>query len=326
LKKVLVIRLSSIGDIVLTTPVIRCLKRQMPGVQVHYAVKKQFQAVVSANPFIDKVHIFDGDLNALADELKREGFDFVADLHKNFRSMYIRRTLKVPAAGFPKLNYKKWLYTKLKINFMPDLHIVDRYFRAVLPLGIKNDGQGLDYFIPAEDEVDIHTLPPGFEKGYIAFAIGAMHATKRLPEHKIIRICIGLDKPVVLLGGKDDADRGEAIASQAGDRVANYCGKLSINQSASLVRQADAVITHDTGLMHIAAAFRKNIVSVWGNTVPEFGMSPYMPENQERSTIVEVKGLSCRPCSKLGYDRCPKKHFRCMEEIEAEEVIKTVRR
>jgi ADP-heptose:LPS heptosyltransferase len=208
---------------------------------------------------------------------------------------------------------------------MPDVHIVDRYFRAVLPLGIKNDGKGLDYFIPAEDEVEISKLPAGFEKGYIAFAIGAMHATKRLPDHKIIEICIGLDAPVVLLGGKDDADRGELIAMQAGDRVANYCGKLSINQSASLVRQADAVITHDTGLMHIAAAFRKNIVSVWGNTVPEFGMSPYMPENLERSTIVEVKGLSCRPCSKLGYDRCPKKHFRCMEEIEAEEVTRTLR-
>lgn len=325
MKKVLVIRLSSIGDIVLTTPVIRCLKQQLPGVRVHFAVKKQFQGVISANPNIDKVHVFDGDLKAFANELKREGFDFVADLHKNFRSAYIRRKLGVPSAGFPKLNIRKWLYTKLKINLMPDLHIVDRYFTAVIPLGIKNDGNGLDYFIPAEDEVDISTLPAGFGEGYVAFAIGAMHATKRLSDHKIIGICTGLDKPVLLLGGMDDAERGEAIAAQAGDTVANYCGKLSINQSASLVRQADAVITHDTGLMHIAAAFQKNIVSVWGNTVPEFGMSPYMPENQERSTIVEVKGLSCRPCSKLGYDRCPKKHFRCMERIEVEEVIRTVR-
>jgi ADP-heptose:LPS heptosyltransferase len=325
LKKVLVIRLSSIGDIVLTTPVIRCLKQQLPGAEVHFAVKKQFQAVVSANPYIDKVRVFDGDLKAFTDELKKEGFDFVADLHKNFRSSYIKRRLGAPSAGFPKLNLQKWLYTKLKINLMPDVHIVDRYFKAVHPFGIKNDGKGLDYFIPAEDEVDIHTLPPGFEKGYIAFAIGAMHATKRLPEHKIIEICKGLGKPVVLLGGKDDADRGDSIAAQAGDRVANYCGKLSINQSASLVRQADAVITHDTGLMHIAAAFQKKIVSVWGNTVPGFGMSPYMPENRERSTIVEVKGLSCRPCSKLGYDRCPRGHFRCMEEIEAGEVIRTVR-
>jgi ADP-heptose:LPS heptosyltransferase len=325
LKKILVIRLSSIGDIVLTSPVLRCLKQQLPGVSIHFAVKRQFLTVVASNPYIDKIHVFDGDLKAFTRELKQEQFDYIVDLHQNFRSWFIRLKLRTRSSGFPKLNFRKWLLTRLKINLMPDIHIVDRYFKAVIPLGIRNDDKGLDYFIPQDEEFDVRTLPAEFEKGYVAFVIGAKHATKRLPEKKIVAICRESGHPFVMLGGKDDAERSEAIAREAGPMVVSFCGRLSLNQSASLVRQAGAVITHDTGLMHVAAAYHKKIISVWGNTVPEFGMTPYMPENPGNSTIVEVKGLSCRPCSKLGYDRCPKKHFRCMEEVDAVKVAEAIR-
>ncbi|HRB40127.1 MAG TPA: glycosyltransferase family 9 protein, partial [Bacteroidia bacterium] len=100
------------------------------------------------------------------------------------------------------------------------------------------------------------------------------------------------------------------------------CGITSIGQSASLIKQSKAVITHDTGLMHIAAALRKKIVSVWGNTVPEFGMYPYLPVNSVPFSISEVKNLNCRPCSKIGYNTCPKKHFRCMNDMDIQEIIK----
>jgi len=320
LKKILVIRLSSIGDIVLTSPVVRCVKAQMPGAEIHFAVKRQYLPVVSSNPHIDKVHTFNNDLKAFVRELKKERFDYIIDLHQNFRSWYIRGSLKVPSRGFRKLNFRKWLLTRLRINLLPDTHIVDRYFRACSTLGIRNDGQGLDYFIPQEDEYALEKLPRGFEKGYVAFAIGARHATKCLPVHKIAAICQLSGRQVVLLGGKEDAETAEEVIIQAGPYIYSLCGRLSLNQSASIVRQADVVITHDTGLMHIAAAFRKRVISVWGNTVPEFGMSPYMPGNPENSVIIQVQGLSCRPCSKLGYDRCPKKHFRCMEEIDTDEV------
>jgi ADP-heptose:LPS heptosyltransferase len=324
LKKILVIRLSSIGDIVLTSPVLRCLKQQMPGVSIHFAVKRQFLPVVASNPHIDKIHVFDGDLKAFTRELKQEQFDYIVDLHQNFRSWFIRLNLRTRSSGFPKLNFAKWLLTRLKIDVMPDVHIVDRYFRAAMPLGIRNDGKGLDYFIPREEEIEVTTLPTGFAQGYVAFVIGAKHATKRLPEKKIVSICRESGHPFVLLGGKEDAERSEAIAREAGPMVVSFCGKLSLNQSASLIRQAGAVITHDTGLMHVAAAFRKKIISVWGNTVPEFGMTPFMPVDPGNSVIIEVKGLSCRPCSKLGYDRCPKKHFRCMEEIDVQGVVKAL--
>jgi len=318
LKKVLIIRFSSIGDIVLTTPVIRCVKQQLNEAEVHFAVKKAFLPVVAANPYIDKIHVLEGDLAEFAKRLRAEKFDYIVDLHQNLRSWRIRLSAswRTPSLGFPKLNVRKWMLTKLKIDLMPDIHIVDRYFKAAKKLGIVNDGKGLDYFIPLEDEYDLKLLPEPFIQGFTGFVIGAKHATKRLPVHKIISICLGLQNPVILLGGPEDAETAGKIVTAAGPHVLSMCGKINLNQSASLVRQAKLIITHDTGLMHIAAAFRKEIISIWGNTVPKIGMYPYMPGDEEKSRIVEVNGLKCRPCSKLGYDKCPKGHFKCMEEID----------
>jgi ADP-heptose:LPS heptosyltransferase len=290
----------------------------VPDAEVHFAVKKAFYPVLKANPYIDYFHLLDDDFDGLVRELKAEKFDFIVDLHQSIRSRKIRFSLGVPSKGFPKLNLKKWLLTSFKIDLMPDIHIVDRYFMAAAPLGVVNDGKGLEYFIPEEDIYNLKNLPEIFQTGYTAFVIGAKHATKRLPEHKIISICRKLDSPVVLLGGPEDAGAAARIEEACGPKVLSLCGKLNLNQSASMVKQAKVVISHDTGLMHVAAAFRKQIISIWGNTVPQLGMYPYMPGSEEKSVIVEVKGLKCRPCSKLGYDKCPKGHFRCMEEISEE--------
>jgi ADP-heptose:LPS heptosyltransferase len=148
-------------------------------------------------------------------------------------------------------------------------------------------------------------------KGYVGLVIGGQHATKMMPTSKLIEVCEDLKEPVLLLGGPEDAERGDKIVQAVGANVFNACGKFRLDESASLVEQAKWIITHDTGLMHIAAAFKKQIVSVWGNTVPELGMYPYLADPE--SKIVEIKGLSCRPCSKIGYSKCPKSHFKCME-------------
>lgn len=314
--KFLVIRFSSIGDIVLTTPVVRCLKQQVEDARVHYVVKKQYASILENNPHIDKIHLFDDDLKGLADILSAENFDYIIDLHKNIRSNMIRNRLKLHSFTFPKLNYQKWLLVNFKIDHLPDLHIVDRYFEAVKLFDVKNDGKGLDYFIPAAEEVDIAGLPSGFRNGYIAFAIGAQHFTKKLPSSKIASICRKTGLPVILLGDRNDQPAGEEISKSAGTLVLNACGQYSLNQSASLVRQSRLVITHDTGLMHIASAFGKNIISIWGNTVPKFGMFPYMPGKD--SMIAEVQGLNCRPCTRIGFSACPKKHFKCMNNIDEE--------
>ena len=317
--KILIIRFSSIGDIVLTTPVVRCIHKQL-GAEVHFLTKKNFKGIVENNPYIHKVWTIEKDVSEISTDLKAENFDYVIDLHKNIRSFQVRRALSTPFFVFHKLNVEKWLLVNLKINRLPNVHIVDRNLKTVEKLGVKNDGAGLDYFIPNTDEVDLamFNIPPQ----YIAFVIGAAHATKRLPPQKIVEICDGISLPIVLLGGKDDLENAQFIESQTNGHALNLCGKLNLSQSASVVKQAKSIISHDTGLMHIAAAFRKDIISIWGNTVPEFGMTPYLPTKE--SKFFEVNGLKCRPCSKIGFDKCPKGHFKCMNEQNTEGVISAI--
>jgi len=310
--KILVLRFSSIGDIVLTTPVVRQLKTQLPGAQVHFATKATYRGLLEASPYVDKLHLLGSSLAELVRELRAERFDFIVDLHNNLRTRLIRLQLPgVPGRAFDKLNWQKYLLVRFKVNRLPPLHIVDRYRAAATPLGIRDDGGGLDYFIPPAHEVDVAAaLPPGFRaKRYVAVAIGAQHATKRLPVEKLIKLVQNLaPRPVVLLGGPEDESTGHVIELAAGPLVFNGCGKFSLHQSASLLRQAQFVVSHDTGLMHIAAAFKQQIFSVWGNTVLQFGMYPY----RTRFEALEVLGLPCRPCSKIGFAECPQGHFKCM--------------
>jgi ADP-heptose:LPS heptosyltransferase len=310
--KILILRFSSIGDIVLTTPVIRCLKKQLPNAEIHYATKSAFKGILENNPYVDKVHILSTSTNDLIQELKSEKFDLVIDLHKNLRTLKIKWSLHTKSYSFDKLNVKKWLYVHWKFKVMPDKHIVERYLETVQALGIQNDHAGLDYFIPKKDIVDLNTLPEVFKKGYVAIAIGAQHATKRLPEAKLKELVEKISFPVLFLGGKEDATMGDALINYFSDtkHILNTCGKYNLNQSASLVEQSNYVYTHDTGLMHIAAALKKRVVSIWGNTVPEFGMYPYKTEY----VAWQVADLNCRPCSKIGFNACPKKHFNCMNE------------
>lgn len=316
--KILLLRFSSIGDIVLTTPVARCLKKQL-GAEVHFLTKKAFGPLLSPSPYIDRVFTFEKEIDEVLPLLKAGHYDLIVDLHHNLRSLRLKLALGRPARSFDKLNFEKWLLVNLKVNRMPDVHIVQRYLSTVSHLGVRDDGEGLDYFIPPEEEVVVSDFSALLSEGnYIAFVLGATHATKRLPFDKMIEICRNLDQPVVLLGGKSEQATGDRIL---GSNVVNLCGRLSLHQSASFVRQAGKVLTHDTGLMHIAAAFRKKIVSVWGNTVPSFGMYPFYPTGIHLNTSIEVEGLSCRPCSKIGFDTCPKGHFRCMNDISVPAII-----
>lgn len=312
MKKILLIRFSSIGDIVLTTPIIRSLKAQI-SCELHVLTKDKFLNIYRNNPNIDCVHLFQNSIKDVLPDLKEEHFDFVVDLQKNMRSLKLRSALGKPSASFPKLNVQKWKVVNLGINKLPKIHIVDRYFKAAEPLGVKNDDKGLDYFIPENSVVNIEDVNPVLLKGYVAIAIGGQHFTKMLPAEKLVLITSKIKKPIVLLGDNGDFEIGEQIVLQsANNHIFNTCGKFNLDQSASLIQQSDAVISNDTGLMHIAAAFQKPIVSIWGNTIPEFGMYPYFPNNSTASIISEVGNLKCRPCSKLGYKKCPKKHFKCM--------------
>lgn len=312
--KLLVLRFSSIGDIVLTSPLLRCLKQQTREAEIHIATKRAFADLVRFNPNVAKVHELGEDLGELIEQLKAEGFDEVIDLHHNLRTARIKRALDRPSHSFPKLNIEKWLLVNFGVDRMPHVHIVDRYMSTVAHLGIKNDGQGLDLYIPSDREVPASALPEPHRAGYTALAIGAAHATKRLPQRKLIELARIMEGPIVIIGGKEDQAVARAIASEIGGRVFDATGRYDILGSASLIKQAQSVIAHDSGAMHIAAAFSKTVVSIWGNTVPRFGMGPYIPQHPERAHIAEINDLRCRPCSKIGHDRCPQGHFRCMEK------------
>ena len=314
--KFLIIRFSSIGDIVLTTPIVRCLKQQVEGAVVHFLTKPVYASILESNIYIDKVHTL-GSFSETINELRDEGFDYIIDLHKNIRTLRFKNKLKIIDFSFEKLNYEKWLLVNTKRNKLPDLHIVDRYFETVKLFDVVNDKKGLDYFIPEDVNYDFKDLFSGEDK-FVAFAIGGQHATKQLPAEKIKEICLGIIKPVILIGGKEDQKIGEEVSEKL-EHVYNLCGKTSLDESAYIINKSALVITHDTGMMHIAAALKKDILSVWGNTVPEFGMYPYLAGIN--SEIFEVKDLKCRPCSKIGFEKCPKKHFDCMQKQDIQTII-----
>lgn len=318
--KFLIIRFSSIGDIVLTTPVVRCLKNQVDGAVIHYLTKEQYSGILGSNPNIDRLWLYKNNMRELLVKLQEEEFDYIIDLHHNIRTLRIKNKLRKLSFSFDKLNYKKWLLVNLKINKLPDIHIVDRYLDTLKVFEVKNDHKGLDYFLQKEKSDSIDPVVAEIPEKYIALVIGAKHETKKATSGKLAEICDKVSFPIVILGGNEDRQLAGSILTQIikNHDVWDTSGKLSLNQSARLVKNAALVITHDTGLMHIAAAFKKKIISIWGNTIPEFGMYPYFPDPD--SKIFEVKGLRCRPCSKIGYQSCPKKHFKCMKDQNSSEI------
>lgn len=323
--KILVVRFSSIGDIVLTSSVLRCLKAQVPNAEIHFLTKSAFRSVVEHNPNIDKIITIKSSIKEVTAELKKENYDRIVDLHNNLRTRSLETRLRRPTTRFPKLNWKKWLLVKFKKVVMPDVHVVDRYFEAVKKLGVKSDGKRGDFVIPESEIVDV-SAHYGVEKGkFIALVIGAKFGTKQLPLEKWVELISKTNDAILLIGGPEDRALGEEILQKA-NRVDlfNTCGSHSILGSASILQQSQVVVTNDTGMMHIAACFDVPIVSIWGNTVPELGMYPYRPEDKSSYSIHEVKGLNCRPCSKIGFDACPKGHFDCMKKQDVDEIARAV--
>ncbi|MCQ2976126.1 MAG: glycosyltransferase family 9 protein [Bacteroidales bacterium] len=337
----LVIRFSSIGDIVLITPVLRLIKKYFPNSILHFLTKEKFKNVVKLNPNIDQLHLLGSDYNKCIDELKSIKFDFVIDLHNNLRSHKIRWSLNIskpkdfseqeysilPALKssnriftLNKLDFKKMLLTVFKINKLPNVHITDREIETLKTFGIENDNLGLEYYISSEDEQQAKNIINNIDY-YTAFVIGATYSTKRLPNNLISDICSGICSTIILLGGPDDIAASEFVINNSSNKnIINLCGKVSLNVSAGIVKNAKLVIAHDTGLMHIASAYHKNVLTIWGNTVPEFGMYACCPGNLSKDFQVFCK---CRPCNKLGHKSCPKKHFNCMNNQNIKEIINT---
>lgn len=302
----------------LTSPVVRLLRKRFPDADIRFVTKRQFAELVEPNPHLNDVFLLDDSLKQLADELKDFQPDLVVDLHHNLRTRILKTLVGGKWKSFQKLNVEKWLKVNLKVDRLPEVHIVDRYLETIKDFGVENDGEGLEFFF--QKGFKKPEVPTELKNGFVAVVVGAKFKTKQLPAQKLVDVCNGISKPILLIGGSEDQPLGQAIADASNGTVVNGCGQFSLLESAWMIHESDLVITHDTGMMHIAAAFKKKIISVWGNTIPAFGMYPYLP-NGDAGFVSEVEGLSCRPCSKIGFDKCPKGHFKCMEEQDIPAII-----
>ena len=293
---------------------------------VHFLSKKAFKEILLHNPYIEKLHLLDNNFSPLLKELKAESFDAIIDLHHNLRTWRVKRSLSCPSYSFDKHNWTKYRMTRFQTQGLSVPHIVHRYGDTLKPLGINLDEKGLDFFLSdsaiskAREELDASVLGPHINES-LAIVMGASYTTKRWINAHFVRLINSHSKPVLLLGGKDMEEEASKIEQDLKVPCFNIVGKKDMLTSAAMMKECGSVLTHDTGFMHIAAAFGMKIYSLWGNTVPEFGMTPYKTPHK----ILEVKDLSCRPCSKLGFDQCPQRHFNCMNQLSPEQVLEALR-
>ena len=312
--KILVIRFSSIGDIILTTPLLRSLKTQL-NCDIDYLTKSQHKVILLSNINIRDIFALEGDSGIRIDLLKRKEYDIIIDLQNNFRSLKIRLALRVKSYVISKENIKRYLLIYFGIHFLNN-HIVDRYFKTVEKLDILNDNNGIDFLLSA-----IPKLSFNIDQNYIAWCIGGSYDPKKLAVAQISDVINKLEIPIVLIGGQKEEEIAAAIINATNsDDIYNFCGKTSIDTSAYLIKNSNLVLTNDTGMMHIASAFDSPIISFWGCTKPSLGFSAYMPNTKSQNIVVKK---SKRPCSKHGkYCRFQKKG--CIKDIDAKTIYRTV--
>lgn len=301
----------------------RSVKQQL-GHKVHFITKTKFGALVDHNSYIDRVWTIDSEITEIVDKLKEEKFDLIIDLHKNLRSKRLIYSLGAKAINFDKLNVQKWLRVHTPINVLPEKHLIDRYYDALQRIEVRNDGQGMDFFYDTDwneicQKIELYSEPD------IVIVLGATYPTKRVPEHIIQGILEHFkERKIVLLGGPDVTTEAENLKLNHPE-IINGVGKLSLQESATVIDHSSCVVTGDTGMMHIAAALKKPIVSIWGGTHKDLGMYPYYGTAYPDKNISIVNNeISCSPCSKIGKQKCPKGHFKCMLDLNPERVIQAI--
>ncbi len=326
--KILIIRFSAIGDIILTSPVIRTLRNNFPDAEIHFFTKKGMEDLLRYNPYLSEIHLLEKDnLSAKIKELRKINFDYIFDLHNNLRTFWIKMCLRKTTFSFKKQNWDRYLFTKWKMRNREIRHVVDRYldtcrnFERETGFTLKYDKKGLDFFISEEETKKTIKVFKNLKKNFLySVVLGATHKTKKWLPAYFIQLLNNLNMPVILLGGKSEIGEAEEITSQLNCTYYNSVGKHSLLESAYLMSQTRFVLTHDTGFMHIAAALGMKIISLWGSTSPDLGFAPYMADN----ISLEMKDLACHPCSKIGLATCPEGHFRCMKDLLPEKVEEAI--
>ena len=340
-QKILILRFSSIGDIVLATPLLRVLHSHFPYSKIDFVVRKEYAELIRNNENLNQIIEFDATngfsgLRKLKTNLRAEHYDLVIDIHNSLRSRYLR--WMIPASEvvvISKRLFARMMLVRYKKNFYRSAgSVADRYIETMQEYGLKNDGRGLELSIA--DGTRLKTFSTLKNLGIqqrgtlIGLCPAAKHATKCWPQERFTELGVKLsadaNTQILLFGGPDDKEKCMAIAhainSVRGEGVAtNLSGELSLLESAVAMEACSLIVTNDTGLMHIACAMKKKVVAIFGPTVGEFGFFPVGTQ----SVVVERNGLYCRPCSHIGLNTCPEKHFRCMNEIQVEDVITSIR-
>jgi lipopolysaccharide heptosyltransferase II len=333
IRKILVVRLSSIGDIILTTPLLRSLKTAYPEARITFLIKKQFAELLAVSPYIDELILFDtkegmAGLKRIKHQLRDQRFDLYLDIHKNWRSRYLRIGLRArKITSYRKLIFRRTLLVWFKINlYRKTKPVYQRYFDAVRDLGIAYDGLGTEIHVPAEKTEKVRNMLSGsgylFNTPLVILCPSATYFNKRWKPEGFVETARYLMRErsafIVVHGGREDIVLCDQIVTAIGQLAVSLAGQLSLSESAALLGFATLVIANDSGLMHMAQSQKRPVIGIYGATTRELGYFPL----EQNSTVIETD-LSCRPCTHNGFNRCPKKHFRCMNDIPADRVIQS---
>ena len=311
IENLLIIRLSSLGDILLTTPLIRSIKKKYPTINIDFMVREEYKDALLFNPHLSNVYTYNKNLsttkNIELNNLKCKKYGLVLDLQNNFRSLALTLKIKSPVKRFKKKIFAKFLLVNFKINLLkntPEIPI--RYAQTIKDFDL--DEEGLEIRLPENVSSKLTE-----EKSYVGFAPGSRHFTKMWPPNYYINLgnyFVKNGQTVVLFGGKDDEKVCHEISSEIKNSI-NLCNNNNLIETASEMKKCSGLICNDSGLMHLGCAAGIPVVAIFGSTVSYFGFTPY----KSKAIVVENENITCRPCTHIGRSTCPKKHFKCMTEI-----------
>jgi lipopolysaccharide heptosyltransferase II len=323
--RILLVRFSSIGDILLTTPLIRALRARHPDARIDALTKARFAPLLSNNAHLDAVLApAEGEsLAALAARLRPAHYTHRLDLHGSLRSRQLRLFLPGRWRGYPKHRLARGFLVLTQRNHYPagTPPVPERYFEAADGLDVRPDGGPPEFGLSsaAMAEADAYLMEAGMSAGgrLVALAPGAAHATKRWPvEHwkALAASLLARGRPVVIVGGPEDVDTANEVAAAApGAAVA--AGRFGLQGTGALLARSSVLVSGDTGVMHMATGVGTPVVALFGPTVEPFGFFPY----RAGGTVLQ-RDLACRPCSRMGGPVCPLGHHHCLRQILPEAV------
>jgi heptosyltransferase II len=328
---ILAVRFSSIGDILLITPLLRAIRQRHRHARLTVLTKQPYVPLLSHNPHVDRIIALEPGRSLLrvAQEIRAGSFTHRLDLHDSLRSRALRALAPGGWTTYPKHRIARMLLIRTKRNRYRDRRPVpERYFSAARRLDVSPDGAPPEFFLGPDAEREarewlaVSGLAP--DRPIIAVAPGAAHATKRWPlEHwrALASQIVSGGSSVAIVGGPEDARLGDLLAGSGHGQLANAAGVFGLQTTGALLRRSTAVVSGDTGVMHMATAVGTPVVALFGPTVRQFGFFPY----NAHASVVE-RNLDCRPCSSHGTEECPLQHHLCMREIQPEMVFATLTR